>query len=97
MVFKPTHVSKGQAKESTTTTKEGWSSAALFMELIENVFVKQPLHNDYNCVILILDGSKTHLPLEIVTNCRARGVHIVLLPPHLMDVVQPFDTAISGP
>ena len=99
VVIKPTNVSKGQATESSTTTKEGWSSAALFMEWIEKVFVKetQPLHNDYNCVVLILDGSKTHLSLEIVTNCRALGVHIVLFPPHLTDVVQPFDTAVFRP
>ena len=32
VVIKATGVSKTQAKESTITTKEGWSSAALFME-----------------------------------------------------------------
>ena len=69
------------------------------MEWMEKVFVKEiePLHNEYSCVALILHGSKTHASLEIVTRCRALGVHIVLLPRHLTDVVQPLDGAIFGP
>ena len=66
---------------------------------IEKVSVKETelLHNEHKCVLLILSGSQTHVTLENVEKYHALGVHIVLPPPHLNDVVQPLDRAVFCP
>ena len=47
-------------------TPDGWSSQEVFLEWVETVLVKeiQPLSNPKKCILLLVDGSKTHLTLE---------------------------------
>ena len=44
-------------------TPDGWSSQDIFLEWVETVLVKetQPLSNPQKCILLLVDGSKTHL------------------------------------
>ena len=41
---------------------EGWSSQEIFLEWVEKVLVAEtrPLHNRYKCILLLIDGCKTH-------------------------------------
>ena len=76
-------------------TPDGWSTADIFLEWVKNVFVPkvQPLHTPHKCVVLLLDGSKTHLSLEATKELQALGVKVVVFPPHLTDVIQPMSKA----
>ena len=45
---------------------DGWSSQEVFLEWVGTVLVKknQPLSNPHKCILLLVDGSKTHVTLE---------------------------------
>ena len=57
-----THSNTQNSKQKQKETKGGWSDAATFMEWVRKVFVVEvhPKQNEYGCVVLIVDGSKTH-------------------------------------
>ena len=48
-------------KKKQKETKGRWSDAVTFMECVREVFVAEirPKHNEYGCVVFIVDGSKT--------------------------------------
>ena len=77
-------------------TPDGWSSQEVFLEWVETVLVKetQPLSNPHKCILLSLDGSKTHLTLEGLQKMKSWGVELVVFPPHFTDVIQPLDQAV---
>ena len=75
---------------------DGWSSQEVFLEWVETVLVKetQPLSNPQKCILLLVDGSKTHLTLQGLQKMKSLGVEVVVFPPHLTDVIQPLDKAV---
>lgn len=44
-----------------------------------------------NPILLICDGCGTHLKYEFLCECKKRGVHVVLRPPHTSHIIQPDD------
>ena len=66
------------------------------MEWVETVLVKktQPLSNPHKCILLLVDGSKTHLTLEGPQKMKSWGVEVVVFPPHLIYVIQPLDKPV---
>ena len=71
-------------------TPDGWSSGDIFREWVKQIFIPevQPLQTTHKCVVLLLDGSKTHFSLAIVKDLRALGVKVVVFLPHLAYVIQ---------
>ena len=59
--------------------------------LVGEVHAKQ---NQYGCVVLIVDGSKTHITMSNIGECKELGVEVVVLPSHLSDVIQPLDRTV---
>ena len=77
-------------------TPDGWSSQEVFLEWVETILVKetQPLSNPQKCILLLVDGSKTHLTLHGLQKMKSWGVEVVVFHPHLTDVIQPLDKAV---
>ena len=77
-------------------TPDGWSSQEVFLEWVETVLVKetQPLSNPQKCILLLVDGSKTHLTLQGLQKMKSWGVEVVVFPPHLTNVIRPLDNAV---
>ena len=75
---------------------DGWSSEEVFLEWVETVLVKetQPLSNPQKCILLLVDGSKTHLTLQGLQKMKSWDVEVVMFPPHRTDVIQPLDKAV---
>ena len=44
-------------------------------------------------LLLILDGHLTHVSIAVLEEARDQNVHIIKLPPHVRDVLQPLDVA----
>ena len=79
-------------------TRTGWSSEDSFIEwLREFSSLTSPTANPYKAVVLIVDGSQTHLTRAIIEEAVKLGVHLVALPSHLTDVVQPLDLSVFKP
>ena len=68
------------------------------MEWVREVFVAEvhPKQNKYGCVVLILDGAKTHIALSNMTECKTFRVNIPVLPAYSTHVMQPPDQTIFG-
>ena len=83
---------------SVKATKTGWSSKDIFIEwLREFASLTSPTANPHKVVVLIMDGSKTHLTRAIIEEAVKLGVHLVALPSHLTDVVQPLELSVRKP
>ena len=83
---------------SVKATKTGWSSEDIFIEwLREFASLTSPTANPHKAVVLIVDGSKTHLTRAIIEEAVKLGLHLVALPSHLTDVVQPLDLSVFKP
>ena len=61
---------------------DGWSFQEVFLEWVETVLVKetQPLSNPQKCILLLVDGSKTHLTLQGLDKMKSWGVEVVVFP-----------------
>ena len=87
---------RAQCPVTLKETPDGWSSQEVFLEWVETVLVKetQPLSNPQKCILLLVDGSKTHLTLQGLQKMKSWGVEVVVFPPDLTDVIQPLDKAV---
>ena len=71
----------------------GWMTSDVFGEWFNNFceFVtERPL-------LLILDGHVTHVAIEYLLKAQEEGIHILKLPPHVTDLLQPLDVSCFGP
>ena len=87
---------RAQCPVTLKGTPDGWSSQEVFLKWVETVLVKetQPPSNPQKCILLLVDGSKTHLTLQGLQKMKSWGVEVVVFPPHLTDVIQPLDKAV---
>ena len=83
---------------SMKATTTGRSSEDIFMEWLREVAcLTSPTANPHKAVVLIVDDSKTHFTRAIIGEAVKLGVHLVALPSHLTDVVQPLDLTVFRP
>ena len=65
--------------------------------LREFASLTSPTANPHKAVVLIVDGTKTHLTRAIIEEAVKLGVHLVALLSHLTDVVQPLELSVFKP
>ena len=83
---------------SVKAINTGWSSEDIFIQCLrEFASLTNPTANPHKAVVLIVDGSKTHLTRAVIEEAVKLGVHLVALPSHLTDVVQPLDLSVFKP
>lgn len=79
-----------------TCSKNGWINTDLFVKWLEH-FEKSVNPTEIDPVLLILDNHSSHISLEAYTFCKCKFIHMVSLPPHTSDHLQPLDLTIFGP
>ena len=68
------------------------------MEWLRKIFVPETKH--LYAIILLMDGhgfhgtNATHLSFEWLTLAKEEGIHIILLPPHTTNMLQPLDVGL---
>ena len=77
----------------------GWSTTCDFEVYLERVFQHYTGCSDTEDgrVVLLVDGSKTHLTAEVLVAAKRLGVFLICFPSHSTDVVQPLDVSIFAP
>ena len=77
----------------------GWSAASDFQVYLERVFQHYTGCSDTEDVpvVLLVDGSKTHLTAEVLVAAKRLGVFLICFPSHSTEVVQPLDVTIFAP
>jgi hypothetical protein len=79
-------------------SETGWMRSEVFFEYIANGFnswlneqkVPRP-------VLLLIDGHRTHLTLELSQFCSENGIILYALPPNTTHMVQPADVSVFKP
>ena len=74
----------------------GWSTTSDYQVYLERVFQHYTGCSDTEDgrVVLLVDGSKTHLTAEVLVAPKRLGVCLICFPSHSTDVVQPLVVSI---
>ena len=73
----------------------GWINSEIFYGWVSNFFSKQI--GTERPVVLLLDGHKSHINLELSKFCKQDGILLYCLPPHSSHITQPLDVGFFSP
>ena len=75
----------------------GWSNNVLFMDFLENHFLKHTSGGDPSHKLLLYDGHASHVTIAMIEWARDHKVILFVLPPHTSHLTQPLDVGCFGP
>lgn len=83
---------------SGTVSDSGWSNNEVFLKYLQDHFLQfvqervpaQPF-------LLLYDGHKSHVTLNIIDWAKENNIVLFVLPPHTSHVLQPLDVGCFGP
>ena len=73
-------------------SESGWVDSDLFLQWFKKVFLKYTVHDQP--LLLLVDGHKSHMTLELVDLARENNVILFCLPPHTTHALQPLDVSV---
>lgn len=74
-------------------TPSGWMNSELFPQVMKH-FVKFSHSSKDNPSLLIYDNHESHLSIAALNIAKQNGVHVVTLPPHCSNKLQPLDVSV---
>ncbi|CAC5366940.1 unnamed protein product [Mytilus coruscus] len=79
-------------------SESGWSNTEIFSNYMENHILKYIPHRTSDIPVLILfDGHKSHISLELIELARKENIILFVLPAHTSHILQPMDVGCFGP
>ena len=69
-------------------SSKGWITTELFHGWVANHFSR---HVYERPVLLLVDGHKSHIDIEVSKFCKTSGIYLYCLPPHTYHMTQPLD------
>jgi hypothetical protein len=91
-----TAVKHPEPRQITTTSHSGWTNGYIHKKWLETVFEPYTRQFGRNR-LLILDGHDSHIKVDFLEACWARGIACLILPAHLSGVLQPLDVNFFNP
>ena len=73
-------------------SKSGWIDTELFLSWLKKIFLKHVVSQ--RPVLLLVDGHKSHINLDVIDLCRQNDVILFCLPPHMTHALQPLDVSV---
>ena len=73
-------------------SESGWIDTELFMTWLNKIFFKYVVSQ--RPVLLLVDGHKSHITLDVIDKCRENDITLFCLPPHTTHALQPLDVAV---
>ena len=70
----------------------GWIDTELFLFWLKKIFLKHVVSQ--RPVLLLVDGHKSHINLDVIDLCRQNDVILFCLPPHTTHALQPLDVSV---
>jgi len=81
-----------------TMSDSGWSNTEVFHKYLTEHFTKFiPQRQPGQHLLLLLDGHKSHVSIELVEWAKRQNIVLFVLPAHTSHVHQPLDVACYGP
>ncbi|KAJ8958628.1 hypothetical protein NQ318_016353, partial [Aromia moschata] len=74
--------------------KNGWINSELFVEWLKH-FEQHVKPTDINPILLVLDNHASHISIRAYNFCKEKHIHMVSLPPHTSDNLQPLDLTVD--
>ena len=81
-------------------SKKGWMGNHLFAQWMDHFLNSLITRGDFSPSqrhLLILDGHKSHISLQVLQKARAHGLDMISLPSHTSHALQPLDVACFAP
>ena len=73
-------------------SESGWIDSELFLVWLRRIFLKYI--DQQRPVLLLTDGHKSHLTIDVIDACRDNNVILFCLPPHTTHALQPLDVSV---
>lgn len=80
-----------------TMSETGWSNSAVFRQYLEDHFCKFIPAHDNQKVLLLLDGHKSHVSVNLSEWALSKGILLLVLPAHTSHALQTLDVSCYGP
>jgi hypothetical protein len=83
---------------SATVTQSGWSNTEVFSTYMKDHLLKYlPPRSPEEPVLVLYDGHKSHVALDLIQWAKAENIVLFVLPPHCSHLLQPLDVSCFGP
>ncbi|MES9882742.1 MAG: hypothetical protein ABW185_17890 [Sedimenticola sp.] len=79
-----------------TVSKSGWSNSSVFMDYIQNHFVRYAKADPEEPILLLYDGHRSHISPFLVDWAKENNIILFVLPPHTSHILQPMDVGCFG-
>ena len=81
-----------------TVSSTGWSNSDIFKMYLQEHFINfvQGL-SDEQPILLLYDGHKSHVSLNLIDWAKAHNIILFVLPAHTSHLLQPLDVGCFGP
>ena len=76
-------------------SESGWIDSELFLAWMKKIFIKYAVPQ--RPVLLLVDGHKSHITLNVIDLCQENNIILFCLPPHTTHALQPLDVAVFNP
>lgn len=101
LVFPRKNFKNHMMKDSPTgalglANPSGWMKSDIFLDVL-NHFIAHSHSSTENPSLLIYDNHESHISVAVVQRAREAGVHILTIPPHCSNRLQPLDISVYGP
>ena len=73
-------------------SESGWIDTELFLAWMKKIFLKYAVPE--RPLLLLTDGHKTHVNIDVIDLCRENNITLFCLPPHTTHALQPLDVAV---
>ena len=80
-----------------TASENGWTSNAICVRWLEQVFIPETVTSPSRPRLLLLDGHGSHATTEFMWKCFQNNIFLYYLIPHSSHVLQPLDLACFSP
>ena len=80
-----------------TVTPSGWSNSDVFRTYMKEHFLKFVQGRDTGTILVLYDGHRSHIGLDLIDWARDNNIVLFVLPPHCSHVLQPMDIGCFGP
>ena len=90
-------VGKSEGAEGMMT-QSGWSNSEVFLCYMKTHFLKYAMgRNQEDTTLVLYDGHKSHISIELIEWAKANSIVLFVLPPHCSHILQPMDVGCFGP
>lgn len=86
----------GPIGASYKCSKNGWVNSEIFVEWLHH-FQKYAKATESDPALMILDNHSSHISIEAYDFCKKNFIHMISLPPHTSDHLQPLDLTVFSP